>query len=1036
MRIKGILKCFLLTIATVLLLVFMTAGVALWLVFKSDTPAKIVNGILSDNVPVYANLGKVSLSLKSVYPFFALHVDNILVKEDAESADTIASIDYLDLMVNLKLFAETRQISVQKLWLGPSCCNIDLKMLQEKFSSGEEKENQLSLFGGNIYADLSLFKWENVDLFLKPDADSLSDCLDLKDMSVTLHGCLKSDTINAQTVISIPYIAYGESVVRNLITDVDINMDSCAVVCKASVKSGETKACLDTIMASVFEMYSNIDVCYNLLEKHISATSDLKLNYMQAMPGNGIFAGADNLEIVCNDIDAWLSDSLKLSLNVFVNAQNLQAGISADSLNVNARCNGLQFTTSVNVSDNFSKISANPEMCFDRLTVDLNGERYADSCPLNVLVQAELDGSHFTVNNLNLTVDGNRMDLKVTGNLKPSLFAYAALSCNELDLEKLLSLVPDCYKNSLDGIMAAGSISLNADTYISDSDNGLSIDPQSAMIVLKDFSGGYSDFIDADGKLFSVNVVFPNYLNGQDAVLIKTLSKSSHADVNLSGSMLKADIDSLNAYFYLYDLMNIMEMPRFESYAYMTESNISFDTISAKYDQSSILLDIYDPFGEPNGYVDTYFDGFSGSVGSDLSVLFNHFGTQLDFYCDKSRNDLLLRWNPYITTILEQAKINYRSIPVEIEKTDFDFNLGRFDIYDASVTVGRSDLNVTGYIENLGDYLLDKDTLRGDLNIKSDVVDLSQIMVLADYLNDSDGSDTIAAAAVDSIMESEYNGPYMVPDLVNLSMNTMVDTVIFNNGLFNNLKGDITFHNGSLIVQEMGFSSDAARMQLTAKYQTPERNNLFAALDFHLLDIQIKHLIDLIPAIDSIMPMLKSFDGEAQFHLAVESSFDSLYMPKFPTTIGAMAIEGKDLVVMDNDVFKTIKKRLLMSKKAENKIDSLNVEMQLLRNRVDLYPFLLKMDRYQAVLGGRHNINKDLDCRYHVSLTKSPLPFRLGVTVKGSINDIVDRPLKHIKLSKCEYKRLYVPERRNLTDERVLMMKQDILNTLKSSVNQ
>lgn len=1033
MKIKGILKCVLLTVATVLLLVFMTAGVALWLVFKSDTPAKIVNGILAENIPVYANLGKVSLSLKSVYPFFALHVDDILIKEDAESADTIASIDYLDLMVNLKLFVDTRQISVQKLWLGPSDCNIDLKMLQEKFSGGEEKDSRFSLFGNDIHADLSLFKWEKLNLFLNPGTEQLSECLDVKDMSVTLHGCLKSDTVSAEADITIPYIAYGESAVRDLFTDVYINMDSCTAQCKASVKCGETSASLDTILASVREISSDIEAVYNFTEKHLSAASAVKLNNAQVMLGTGAFAGTDQLETVCSNIDAWLSDSLKISMDISVNADNLLANFSSDSVDVNAVCGSFQFVSSVDAAENFSKIWANPEISFDRLTADYNGNRYIDSCPLKICTQAELDGSHFTVSNLNLSIDGNRMDFRATGNLKPSLFAYAAMSCNGLDAEKLLSLVPDCYRNSLDGIMAAGNISLNADTYISNGDNGFFIDPQNAMIVLNDFCGGYKDFINADGQLFSVNVVFPNYMNGQDAVLIKTLSKSACADVNLSGSMLNAEIDSLNAYFYIYDLMNIMEMPRFESYAYMTKSNISYDTICAVYDQSSILLDIYDPFGEPSGYVDTYFDGFSGSMGSDLHVMFNHFGTQLDFDCDKSQDDLLLRWNPYITTILEQATVNYRSIPVEIEKTDFDFNLGRFDIFGADVNVGRSDLSVTGYIENLGDYLLGNDTLRGDLKIKSENIDLSQIMVLADYLNE--GNDTETCAEIDSVMESKYEGPYMVPDLVNLSMNTMVDTVIFNNGIFNNLSGNITFHNGSLIVQEMGFSSDAARMQLTAKYQTPERNNLMAALDFHLLDIQIKQLIDLIPAVDSIMPMLRSFDGVAQFHLAAESSFDSLYMPKFPTTIGAMAIEGKDLVVMDNDVFKTIKKRLLMSKKAENKIDSLNVEMQLLRNRVDLYPFLLKMDRYQAVLGGRHNINRNLDCRYHVSLTKSPLPFRLGVTVKGSINDIVDRPLKHIKLSKCEYKRLYVPERRNLTDERVLMMKQDILNTLKNNVS-
>ena len=193
-------------------------------------------------------------------------------------------------------------------------------------------------------------------------------------------------------------------------------------------------------------------------------------------------------------------------------------------------------------------------------------------------------------------------------------------------------------------------------------------------------------------------------------------------------------------------------------------------------------------------------------------------------------------------------------------------------------------------------------------------------------------------------------------------------------------------------------------------------------------------MIDLIPAVDSVVPMLKSFSGKAQFHLAVETGLKPDYMPKMSTLIGAAAIEGQDLVVLDNEVFDGIKKKLLMSKNARNVIDSLDVEIQVLRNKVDLYPFLIHMDRYQAVIGGRHNINKALDCGYHISLTDSPLPIRLGVDIGGPINDITKSPLKHIKLVLPKYNKLFKPEKRGNTEEKVLEMKQDILNTLRGNV--
>ena len=153
-----------------------------------------------------------------------------------------------------------------------------------------------------------------------------------------------------------------------------------------------------------------------------------------------------------------------------------------------------------------------------------------------------------------------------------------------------------------------------------------------------------------------------------------------------------------------------------------------------------------------------------------------------------------------------------------------------------------------------------------------------------------------------------------------------------------------------------------------------------------------------------------------------------------PTLIGAAAIEGANLVILDNDVFDGIKKKLLMSKDAKNVIDSLDVELQVISNKVDLYPTRLKMDRYEAIVSGRHNINKDLSCSYNVSLVDCPLPIRLGVTVSGPINGISESPLKHIKVGRAQYDKLYKPSKRGNTEERVLMMKQDILNTLRNNV--
>ena len=86
-----------------------------------------------------------------------------------------------------------------------------------------------------------------------------------------------------------------------------------------------------------------------------------------------------------------------------------------------------------------------------------------------------------------------------------------------------------------------------------------------------------------------------------------------------------------------------------------------------------------------------------------------------------------------------------------------------------------------------------------------------------------------------------------------------------------NLGGRLHIKDGVLVLEEMGFISRAAKMQLTGIYRTPRRNHLYLGLDFHMTNIQIEELIKMVPEIDTILPMITSFKGKAEFHFAASA---------------------------------------------------------------------------------------------------------------------------------------------------------------------
>ena len=128
-------------------------------------------------------------------------------------------------------------------------------------------------------------------------------------------------------------------------------------------------------------------------------------------------------------------------------------------------------------------------------------------------------------------------------------------------------------------------------------------------------------------------------------------------------------------------------------------------------------------------------------------------------------------------------------------------------------------------------------------------------------------------------------------------------------------------------------------------------------------------------------------------------------------------------MVLDNETYKNIAKKLLFSKKTQNKIDSLSTEITIFRNEVDVYPFLLSIDKYSAIISGRHNL--DLTYDYNISLLK---PIRIGLDIIG----LEDR-LK-FKVGKAKYATLFQPEKRKVVEANILELKTLINKTLQANV--
>lgn len=377
-------------------------------------------------------------------------------------------------------------------------------------------------------------------------------------------------------------------------------------------------------------------------------------------------------------------------------------------------------------------------------------------------------------------------------------------------------------------------------------------------------------------------------------------------------------------------------------------------------------------------------------------------------YNAKGGDNLLLKWNPRLSISMQHAKVDLADWEqnIVIPEIDFAYTNRECKIEQSKLIIGNSDFALTGELRNIGRWLREKGTLEGEMTFISEQTDANELLALlsADQGSEEESTaqnDTTSAPptpSTDSDSPSEAAEPFLVPTNVNLTLNTQIKKAHLFNQTATNLGGRIYVKDGTLVLEEMGFICNAAKLQLTAMYRTPRRNHIYVGFDYHMLDVNIQELVNMIPQIDSMMPMLRSFKGEAEFHLAAETYTNAQYQIKPSTIRGAASIFGKDLVVMDNETFSTISKLLMFSKKTENKVDSISAEMTIYKKEIDVYPFCVSIDNYMVALGGRHNL--DMTFNYDVNVLS---PIYLGVNVSGNLDDL------NIKLAPCRFAKDFKP---------------------------
>ena len=1103
--IKKTLKISGITLGSIVGLLLILVLLVCILVFSSSSLTNIAEKAIDKYSPARAKIDDVDLTLVGTYPFLGFRLNGLVVYDDMEDSpsDTLAAIDEFTVTVDFKSLYKEKKIILTNLFIDGVSANLftaaDGRSNLDVFGLEPAEEEPEPEESGDldIYADLQKISVERVNASYIDLSSGTKAAIDR--FGIELKGLLNYDSLEAKTGVKIAKIT---AAIQNDSTDISASLDDLRingnltkfgedVNADLTLNLKQTNAAMGDIKARIDGIKFVLDkVCCTLGSEGLgdvvaglrADVSDIKASLPGISASTGAIVMKTPKAVFTGDsahVEDFTFDTRAIAVEMVDSAGNitkadiekvlvgLNSGLKLDMSNVAAAValavEGLTFDmggeTPIGVQSDEIRLDLNAGLKTDDLAADtkltipsidvvMGGETYVPgwSLGLTLPLEAKTDMSRFAIlNGANVDVNGQRIGFSGNGTMGSTGNIAGRVRINtmeDLDLDRLVAMIPESFQSLLEGIDVHGTVGLDINVKGGMNEQGPVLDKATADIRLQQLEASMNDSLKAASGKLTAHVNYPSLVAvDKDRMTADVALAATDLQVTMVDSTtINASIDGFDLNASAAVLLDQLDKSNVQVDIKARRIEGDMDTIFGTLNNTAVKLNM-----APQGDViamraDIGLESLTAGMGCALAASLGATRLQAFAQYDSTKQDVLSQFNPEVKMTLKDGKVDMLAEPVVLKTLDFDFSLGRFNINECRAEIDDSDLQIWGDVYNIGEFLNETGLLTGELYVESDHVNVNKLMTLAGTTE----ADTLAleqtAQEIEAGQDTITASPIMIPKGIDLTLYTNLSNVDFNDHTFNNVGGDVSIKDGVIILQELGFSSKAAEMQLTAIYRTPNVEDRFMELDFHLLDIEIDELIDLVPAVDSIVPMLKALSGKAQFHLSAQTYLEPDYVthgplyPQMSSLIGNAVIEGANLVVLDNEVFNSIKRKLLMSKDASPVIDSLDVELQVSDEKVDLYPTRIKMDRYEAIISGRHNIDAGLSCNYNVSVTQTPLPIRLGVTISGSLEDIANFPIRHIKVGKAKYGKLYRPEKSGAVEEAILRRKNTILGAARSNV--
>lgn len=331
------------------------------------------------------------------------------------------------------------------------------------------------------------------------------------------------------------------------------------------------------------------------------------------------------------------------------------------------------------------------------------------------------------------------------------------------------------------------------------------------------------------------------------------------------------------------------------------------------------------------------------------------------------------------TFVVEGLGLTLPDLPaVHIRRAAATITPAAMTLGEFGVTIGKSDLAANGQLANYIGYLLRGDMLSGRLYVKSELLDVNEIM------------DALPAAEEDTAVEEAPAEPMqavVVPRNLNLSLNTDLRKVLFGQMTIHEITGEMRIADGALSLERLRLGVFGGKATASGSYSTAaDPAHPALKLNADISGASFQKTFEELEMVQKLVPIFAKTGGDYSLALDLRTSLDAEMSPDLHSLNATGEIKSANIHIQNIEAFDALAKALGNDDLRKIEAKDVAIRFAIKDGRITTQPFDLKMGGVNINLAGSTGLDQTIDYKAKVAIPGGKALQSVGVNIGGTFS--------------------------------------------------